>query len=62
MKNRKIWIKTPKYGQKIENMDVKYGHKAKIWTKYGNMDINSKIWKNMENMDIKVYRFELKPS
>ena len=29
-------MKTAKYGQKIENMDIKYGHKSKIWTKYGN--------------------------
>ena len=44
-KNRKIWIKTQKYGQKIENMDIKYGHDENmdgIW-KYGHkLKINSK--------------------
>jgi hypothetical protein len=29
-------------------MDMKYGPNGKIWTEYGNMDINREIWKNME--------------
>jgi hypothetical protein len=43
--------------ENFKNIGEKYGHTAKIWMKYGNMDKKRKIWKNMENMDKKVQSF-----